>query len=139
MAATAALPESGVQIMLFAAPKSFGIWVDSLNDIASQATTNGQLVDRSTGPYGPEVKTKAVASDGSLQAVRFVGIDGPRWLLRLAYIGKAADDRKAAEVFDEFVRGIVIKRDNEARAPGDHIPLVLPEDIVAQIEEQSIE
>lgn len=139
MAVTAALPDAGVQVMAFAAPKSFGIWIDSLNDIASQATTNGQLVDRSTGPFGPEVKTKAVASDGSLQAVRFVGIDGPRWLLRLAYIGKAADDRKAAEVFDEFVHGIIVRRDNEARAPGDHLPLVLPEDVVAQIENDVVD
>ena len=139
MAATAALPDAGVQVMAFAAPRSFGIWQDSLNEIASQATTNGQLVDRVTGPYGNEIKTRAVASDGSLQGVRFVGIDGPRWLLRLAYIGAAADDRVRAQVFDEFIHGIIVRRDSEARAPGDHIPLVLPEDIVAQIEEQIIE
>ena len=134
MAATAALPDAGVQVMVFAAPRSFGIWDDNLNQIASQATTNGQLVDRGTGVYGNEVRTKAVASDGSLQSVRFVGIDGPRWLLRLAYIGRAAEDRDAAAAFDDFVHGIVIQRDKEARAPGDHIPLTLPADVVAQLD-----
>jgi len=139
MAVTAALPDAGVQVMAFAGPRSFGIWDTSLNDIASQATTNGQLVDRLTGPFGNEVRTKALASDGSLQAVRFVGVDGPRWLLRFAYIGRAADDRSVAAVFDEFIHGIVVRRDSEARAPGDHLPLVLPADIVAQIENELIE
>lgn len=139
MAVTAALPDAGVQVMAFAAPRSFGIWPDSLNEIASQATTNGQLVDRMTGPFGSEIKTKAVASDGSLQAVRFVGIDGPRWLLRLAYIGKAAEDRVRAEVFDEFVHGIVVKRDSEARAPGDHMPIVIPEEIMQDVDDEVVE
>src|SRR6266545_2556232 len=45
--------------------------------------------------------------------IRFVGIDGPRWMVRAVYQGPAAVDPDAAEPLAECLRGLVVDRGTE--------------------------
>ena len=58
------------------------------------------------------------------------------WLLRGVFLGAAAVDDRAAEVFEDIFSACVVTRGNQPMAPGDMLPLRLPEDAVEQGLEQ---
>jgi hypothetical protein len=132
---TAVLGESAVQIQPFAAPRSEGIWDDVRAEMRKQINASRGMLSETPGPFGTELRTQvgAQAPDGTqgTQPARFVGIDGPRWMLRAVYLGASATDPAAAGALDDVVKGTVVVRGNEAMAPGDPLPLSLPEDAVA--------
>jgi hypothetical protein len=55
-----------------------------------------------------------------------VGIDGPRWLLRANFLGRAAVEQAAYDRLAEIVRGVVVVRGDRPMPPGDLIPFTLP-------------
>jgi hypothetical protein len=59
-------------------------------------------------------------------AVRFLGVDGPRWFLRAVISGPAAQDEAKAAPLVELVRSVVVVRDDEARPPREALPLRVP-------------
>jgi len=61
-----------------------------------------------------------------LRAVRFVGIDGPRWMIRGAFSGRAALDTEAAAPLEEVLRDVVVVRGPHARPPREVLVLTLP-------------
>ncbi len=68
-------------------------------------------------------------TDG-LQVVRFVGADGPRWLLRGVISGQGAVQPQAAGVLEQIFRDTVVVRGEGPIAPRDPIVLKLPDDAV---------
>jgi hypothetical protein len=128
---TAVIGESAVQLQPFAAPRSEGIWDDVRTELRRQINAGRGLLEELPGRYGTELRTSVPAAlpDGTegVQPARFVGIDGPRWLLRAVFLGEAAMDPAKADALDEVLRAVVVVRGNEAMAPGDPLPLRLPE------------
>ena len=64
--------------------------------------------------------------------------EGPRWLLRGIVYGQAAieenlDSPVVADVLSAF-RQVIIRRGDEAMAPGDLLPLTMPADLVSDEE-----
>ncbi len=123
-------PDSGLQVMPFAAPRSGGIWDEVRAELAASVAKQGGTVDEAAGPFGPELRVKMPvrAADGrrGTQNVRFVGADGPRWFLRGVIHGKAALDARGASTVERVFREIVVVRGGEPMAPRDPIPLRLP-------------
>ncbi|MEZ5117020.1 MAG: DUF3710 domain-containing protein [Candidatus Nanopelagicales bacterium] len=138
VAVTAVLGTSAVQVQPFAAPKSAGIWADVRAEIRGAISGSGGTVDEVEGPFGVELRTKVPAQqpDGKsgVQPARFVGVDGPRWFLRGVFLGQAATDPDAAGPIEDVFRSIVIVRGPEAMAPGDPLPLRLPQEGDGQAE-----
>ena len=132
-----------VAIQAFAAPRSEGIWAEVRRELRQQITAGGGLLDEIEGPWGTEVRTQVPAElpDGTQgsQPARFVGIDGPRWFLRFVFLGEAATDRDAAGAVEAIARSVVVVRDGEARAPGDALPLRLPETAAPTAEPDTID
>lgn len=128
---------SAVQVQPYAAPRSGGMWDDIRAQITSSINSAGGLVEEKSGPYGTEVRAQVAAGDGKAQPARFCGIDGPRWFVRLVFLGRAARDLDAAEALDSVVRGMVVVRGGDAMPMGNAIPLRVPtnESIVAQDDE----
>jgi hypothetical protein len=83
------------------------------------------------GPFGPEVRAilPGRTPDGQqvLQALRFTGVDGPRWFLRVVFLGRAAVEPDPDDVLHALVRQTIVVRGTEAMAPRDPLPLRLPE------------
>ena len=63
----------------------------------------------------------------SINPVRYVGIDGSRWLLRATLTGKAAVDDDASRALLHLVLDdTVVVRGNAAFPPRDILPLSIP-------------
>jgi hypothetical protein len=88
------------------------------------------------GPYGIELAARVQTPDGSAD-VRFVGVDGPRWMVRALYQGRAATDPGYAGVLAQCLEGLVVVRDEEARPPREPLPLRLPTEMAEQAREQA--
>ncbi|HEU5144226.1 MAG TPA: DUF3710 domain-containing protein [Dermatophilaceae bacterium] len=128
---TAVLGESAVQLQVFAAPRTEGVWIDIRNEIAASITDSGGTAEVVTGPFGEELQTRMpqAGPDGRTGFVpaRFIGIDGPRWFLRAVVSGRAAIEPGAAAPIHDLIRTAVIDRGGEAMPPRELLPLRLPE------------
>ena len=88
------------------------------------------------GPYGIELTARVQTPDGPAD-VRFVGVDGPRWMVRALYQGPAAADPGSAGVLAQCLEGLVVARDDEARPPREPLPLRLPKEMAEQAQLQA--
>lgn len=117
---------SAVQIQAYAAPRSGGMWSDVRGQISGQVNKSGGLIEQATGSFGVELRAQVKGQDGMLQPARFCGIDGPRWFVRLVFLGQAARDQAAAATLERAVRDLVIIRGDQAMPMGNALPMRVP-------------
>lgn len=122
---TLATADSGVQLQVFAAPKSGGLWDEARPQIIASINESAGLVEENIGTFGPEVWAQ-IPNEQGMQVVRFVGIEGPRWFLRAVFLGAAARPSDAAVFMEDAVRGLIVVRGNEAMPVGTPLVLTLP-------------
>lgn len=131
-AVTAVVGESAIQFQAFAAPKSSDLWDDIRDEIADSIIAQGGTADEAEGALGIELQARMPARgpDGRtvFSAVRFLGVDGPRWFLRAVISGPAAVDRDVSADLVELVRATVVVRGDEAMAPRELLGLRLPDE-----------
>lgn len=126
--------ESLLQVQAFAAPKTTGLWHGVRADLSQQMTSQGGTATEETGPLGPElfVETPAAADQGGARQVRFIAVDGPRWMLRGVIMGKAATDAAVRERVLDLFRELVVVRGDQPMPPSELLPLRVPEGVQAQ-------
>jgi hypothetical protein len=127
--------DSALQLGVFAAPRSEGIWNEVREEIAQAMATDGVKPREVTGPYGVELSARVTTPEGPAD-VRFVGVDGPRWMVRALYQGAAAADPSREGALGEVLSGLVVVRDQEARPVREALPLRLPKEMTDQAGEQ---
>ncbi|NIZ92116.1 DUF3710 domain-containing protein [Kineococcus rubinsiae] len=131
IAVTVGIDGSTVQLQVFAAPRTFGVWDEIRGEIATAVAAQGGTADEVPGTFGAELlcRLPVRTEDGRTahQPTRFAGVDGPRWFLRAVFAGHAAHDAAAAAPLEEVVRGVVVVRGEDAMAPRELLPLALPE------------
>ena len=115
---------SSLEIEAFAAPKTMGLWDDVRADLI-EANKAASEVD---GVFGTELKLPVNVKGGKTVNTRIVGVDGPRWMLRGIFSGKAAidPDSPETEALNKFFADIVVERGEEPLAPRDLIPMHPP-------------
>jgi uncharacterized protein DUF3710 len=122
--------DGAVELRAFAASRAGGAWDDIRREIAAEASNRGGTATESDGPYGTELRLKVPVKTpegrNATQASRIVGIEGPRWLLRATYLGRAADEPDPDDPLESAVRDVVVVRGGVAMAPRDPIPLQMP-------------
>ena len=116
---------NALQVGVFAAPRSEGIWDEVRQQIRQSVTNDGGTAHETEGEYGVELRARVKGPEGPTD-IRFVGIDGPRWMVRGAYYGPAATDPSAAGPLAECLAGLVVDRGKEAKPVGEPLPLRLP-------------
>ena len=135
VAATLVQGAAAMQVNAFAAPRSEGIWVEVLEEIASSLTGGGGAAETVEGTYGPELRAQVPTQgpDGRILMAdaRFVGVDGPRWFLRALLTGPAATDAEAAAPLEQALRQVVVVRGSDPMAVRDPLPLRLPPEATA--------
>lgn len=120
---------SVLQVQAFAAPKKSGLWNQVRSEVARQMSEQGAQVQEEAGELGPElaVRTKAPADQGGgVRLVRFVGVDGPRWMLRGVIMGKAAGDAETRAKVIQLFREVVVVRGDQPMPPSELLPLQVP-------------
>ncbi|KQX66796.1 DUF3710 domain-containing protein [Angustibacter sp. Root456] len=129
------LGDSAVQVQAFAAPRSEGIWAEVCDEIAAGITEQGGTADPGYGAFGRELLARVPSQqpDGKVgfQPLRFTGVDGPRWLLRAVFHGRAAIEPENARQLEELVAQVVVDRGTEPMGPRELLPLHLPDGAVA--------
>lgn len=129
VAVTLEYDESTLQLQPFAAPRSSGLWHGIRAQIVAQIAAQGGKVVEQEGPFGMEVAAVVPVQMGDKfgnRAVRFVGIDGPRWFLRGVIGGKAAIDPDAAATVHAMLRSVVVVRGSTPMPPRELLPLRVP-------------
>jgi hypothetical protein len=123
-------PEKALEIRPFAAPRHESLWDEIRAEIAAEAAAAGGLSQAADGRWGTEllVQVGVQLPDGqdAVQVTRFVGIDGPRWFVRGAFLGRAAVEPETADRLDAILAGLTVVRGDQAMAPRDPLPFVLP-------------
>jgi hypothetical protein len=127
LAALLVLPDSVVELTVFAAPRSGGLWQPVAEEIAENAIAAGGTAETVVQPQGLELRLTVPGDDGATQQQRLWGFDGPRWMLRANVVGVAAAGGSALEEVRSLLAGIVVTRGGEPMAPREPLPLRLPE------------
>lgn len=129
VAVTLDYAQSVLQVQAFSAPKSTGLWHRVRGEIAEQLRGQGARVAEEFGAFGPELVAQTpVPADqgGGERTVRFIAVDGPRWMLRGVVMGAAASDVTARERINEVFRDIVVVRGEQPMPPSELLPMQMP-------------
>jgi hypothetical protein len=140
--------DSLLQVAAFAAPRAAGIWDDVRADIATTASGQGGKLQEVEGPFGIELAGTIMAPPPAQpgqttppqpvrRPARFLGVDGPRWVLRGLLSGPAAASPDAAGPLEEAFRGVVVVRGSEPMPVREQLPLTLPPQAAAQLARQT--
>ena len=81
-------------------------------------------VDEQSG----EVIAAVLVDQQATQITRISGHEGPNWLLRATLMGQPAAEPATAELWEQTIRSVVVRRGREAMAPGAPLRLTLPPD-----------
>lgn len=122
--------QSAVQVQPYAAPRSGGMWEDIRGQIKSSINKSGGLVEEADGPFGTELRAQVKGQDGAVQPARFCGVDGPRWFVRLVFLGQSARDQQSFDHLGEVIRSMVVVRGNDAMPMGNALALRVPQETV---------
>ena len=125
-------PNGRHTVSAYAAPRSSGLWGEVARELSEQLHNDGARVRRESGPWGIEL----VAFVNNV-LLRFVGVDGPRWMLRAVAAGPKEQSAKAAEELRNLVRDTVVVRGQLPMPVRTPLPLTLPEEIAQQVQAQS--
>ncbi|WP_422770673.1 DUF3710 domain-containing protein [Plantactinospora sp. WMMC1484] len=129
--------ESALQLGVFAAPRTEGIWAEWREEIRTSLASDGVVADEVTGEHGTELRARVRTPDGGVADLRFVGVDGPRWMIQGVFQGRAATDPAVAGPLAECLNGLVVDRGQEAKPVREPLPLRLPRDAAAGADQAS--
>ena len=121
----------GIQLQAFATPRSEGLWNTVRAQLAESVTKQGgestELHTSLGKELAIEVPAKTESGRPGKRAMRFAGIDGPRWFVRAVFSGKAVTDDEVRAELSALFRGVVVDRGEEAMAPRELIALTAPQ------------
>lgn len=130
VAVTLVSGESSMQLNVFAAPRTEGIWDEVRTEIAEALNSGGGRASEGEGALGTELRAMVpneVPGQGVVHApARFVGVDGPRWFLRGLLMGPAATQEAAAQPLVDAMRQVVVVRGDEPMPAREPLVLTLP-------------
>ncbi|MPZ27844.1 MAG: DUF3710 domain-containing protein [Micromonosporaceae bacterium] len=124
--------DSALQLGVFAAPRSEPIWDEVRAEIRRSLFADGVAAEEAAGEHGTELRARVRTQQG-LKDLRFVGVSGPRWLVRAVYQGPAAVDPEVAGPLAACLRGVVVDRGEEAKPVKEPLPLRLSPELAAQL------
>jgi hypothetical protein len=126
------LTERGqVTVSAYAAPRSGGLWREVAKELTEQLRADGARVTTGNGEWGAELS--AIVGE---VALRFVGVDGPRWMLRGVIAGPQSQAAAAPAVLRDIVRGTVVDRGDAPMPVRTPLSIVLPDAVAQHIAEQ---
>lgn len=127
-------PQGQFTVSAYAAPRSGGLWSEVRSELAEQLNADGAKVHSRVGEWGPELS--ASLND---VALRFVGVDGPRWLLRGVVAGPPQHADEAVTMLRDIVRGSVVVRGVDPMPVRTPLPIQLPQAIAEHVEQAQAE
>lgn len=122
---TQSLQETVLRTEVFAAPKSGGLWEETWPELELAIKRANAQVQRVEGHWGQELVALVPITPGAMQAqaMRFIGINGSRWMLRATLVGRGAIELSAATPFLRALSDYVVVRGENAAVAGEGLLL----------------
>ena len=121
-------PNGRLTIAAYAAPKSPGLWREVAGELADALRNDSAAVSIQDGPWGREVVGTGAG------VVRFIGVDGYRWMIRCVVNGSAESmDALAAEA-REALEDTVVRRGDTPMPARTPLPVQRPPELAAQLQ-----
>ncbi|MBB3038434.1 DUF3710 domain-containing protein [Hoyosella altamirensis] len=120
-----------ITVAAYAAPRSSGMWREVSGELAESLRRDGAEVTTDSGPWGPEVNGVTKSAD-----IRFIGVDGPRWMIRLVAAGPSgtgAHDGDLARTAREVLSGTIVSRGDAPLPVRTPLPITLPKALQQQL------
>lgn len=122
-------PNGRYSIAAYAAPKTGGLWREVAGELADSLRKDSAKVSIKDGPWGREVIGIAAG------VVRFIGVDGYRWMIRCVVNGPQETVDALTEEAREALADTVIRRGDTPLPVRTPLPVHLPEPMAAQLRE----
>lgn len=123
--------DGAIEVRAFAAPRNGDLWSDVRPQIAADMVQRGGVAKAVEGRFGDELhcEIQIARQEGGTarQVSRIVGINGPRWMLRVTFLGRPAMDPENAADWEHTVTQLAVRRGEHAMAVGEPLPVILPE------------
>ena len=124
--------DGALELRAFAAPRNGDLWSEIRPRLAADFAQRGGTADEREGPFGTEVVGRLTVRnpDGTTgtQPSRIIGVNGPRWMLRATLLGRPAVEPEAAQVWEDAIARVVVRRGSQPMPSGGELPLTLPRD-----------
>jgi Protein of unknown function (DUF3710) len=125
-------PNGRYNITAYAAPKTGGLWREVVTEIAESLRNDSAQVSVEDGPWGREV-VGVVTKGPEPVVMRFVGIDGPRWMVRGAAIGTPESAEAIAADVRNALADTVVRRGDTPQPVRAMLNLQLSESLVGRL------
>jgi hypothetical protein len=116
-------------IAAYAAPKTGGLWREVAGELAESLRKDGAEVSIQDGRWGREVVGTATG------VVRFIGVDGYRWMIRCVVNASAETVDALTEEARNALMDTVIRRGDTPLPVRTPLPVQLPEPMASQLRE----
>ncbi|UXA20011.1 DUF3710 domain-containing protein [Mycobacterium sp. SMC-4] len=123
-------PNGRFTIAAYAAPKSAGLWREVAAELAESLRKDVSRVSIEDGPWGREVV--GTAGEGAA-VVRFIGVDGYRWMVRCVVNGPADRINALCEQARNALADTVVRRGDTPLPVRTPLAVQLPEPMAAQL------
>jgi hypothetical protein len=120
-------PSGRFTVAAYAAPKSTGLWRDVASELADALRKDNAKVSIESGPWGREVVGRGNGT------VRFIGVDGYRWMVRCVVNGPDETIDALADEARKTLADTVVRRGDTPLPVRTPLPVELPETIAAQL------
>jgi Protein of unknown function (DUF3710) len=120
-------PNGRFTIAAYAAPKTGGLWREVASELADSLRKDGAAVSIQDGRWGREVVGTAAG------VVRFIGIDGYRWMIRCVVNGSAETIEALTEEAREALVDTVVRRGDTPLPVRTPLLVELPEPMASQL------
>ena len=117
----------------FAAPARAGQWRETVKEITQGMRNDGLDVVVEYGPWGREVVGSAPGGGG---IVRIIGVDGPRWMLRMTLAAPIDHADEMATLGREITARTFVMRGKDPILAGSSLPVALPGPLAAQVQKE---
>lgn len=115
-------------VAAYAAPKSSALWREVAGELAESLRKDTPEVRIEDGPWGREVVGVAQAG-----VVRFIGVDGYRWMIRCVVNGPQQTIDLLSEQAREALADTVVRRGDTPLPVRTPLPVQLPEPMAEQL------
>jgi len=120
-------PNGRFTIAAYAAPKSPGLWREVAAELAEALRNDNASVSIEDGPWGREVVGTGAG------VVRFIGVDGFRWMVRCVVNGAPQSMAALAAEARAALADSVVRRGDTPMPVRTPLPVQLPEELAAQL------
>jgi hypothetical protein len=127
-------PNGRFTIAAYAAPKSAGLWREVAAELADSLRKDVPQVSIEDGPWGREVVGVSKAEQNQpVGVVRFIGVDGYRWMIRCVVNGPQERIAALASEARNALADTVVRRGDTPLPVRTPLQVQLPEPMQAQL------